>query len=142
MKIIDIYTKFTVPPNLQEHIIRVASIAKFIEKHWTGNNKVDWNLTKKVALLHDLGNIVVFDFEKHPEFLGKEQSNIKYWKRAQQEMISKYGSDDHETTKQMLKEIGLEEGAINTIMGKSLGNAVAVKDSHNWPLKILFYADL
>lgn len=57
-------------------------------------------------------------------------------------MIKKYGSDDHEATRKMLEEINIEEGIIGIILAKSFGNSVATKNSDNWYLKILFYADM
>ena len=49
-----------------------------------------------MALLHDLGNIVKFDLEKYPDFLGKEKPRLEYWKKVQKEVREKYGSDDHD----------------------------------------------
>lgn len=141
MKISEVYKKFGIPPNLQEHMLRVYEIVCFLEKHWTGES-VDWKLVKRIAFLHDLGNVVRFNFDQHPEFLGEEEKNIEHWKTVQKEMIDKYGSDDHEATRKMLEEIGVGKEEIEIIEGKSFGNSVAVKDSDNWPLKILYYADL
>ena len=59
MKISEVYKKFNIPPNLQEHMLKVCSIVSFIEKHWT-REEVNWGLAKKVALLHDIGNINIF----------------------------------------------------------------------------------
>lgn len=142
MKIVDIYKKFGIPPNLQEHMLRVYGIVCFVEEHWKGEEKIDWELAKTVALLHDMGNVVRFDFDNHPEFLGDEQKNVEHWKQVQKEVIAKYGTDDHEATRQMLQEVQVGDEAIEIILGKSFGNAVATKDSNNWPLKILLYADL
>ncbi len=142
MKIHEIYRKYRVTPNLQEHMLRVCSIVEFIQRHWQAEGLVDWNFLKKIALLHDLGNTVKFDLDKNPEFLGKEKSNIRYWKQVQKEIIKKYGLNDHEATKRMLQEIGVEDEMIKTILQKSFGNSVETKNSNNWPLKILYYADL
>jgi hypothetical protein len=142
MTIKDIYQKFGIPPNLQEHMMRVCGIIIFIKNHWKSDIQVDWNLAREIALLHDLGNVVKFDLDKHPEFLGKEQSNINYWKKMQVEVVSKYGSDDHEATKKMLEEIDIDRQAIGIILNKSFGHSVETKNSDNWILKILYYADL
>lgn len=141
MKIIDIYEKFGIPPNLQSHMLRVCGIVYHIQKHWTGQ-AVDWDMTKRVALLHDLGNIVKFDFEKHPEFLEDEQKNIERWKQVQSEVIQKYGADDDEVTKKMLEELGASPELIEIIFSKRFANSVEVKNSDNWTLKLLYYADL
>src|SRR3990172_10228755 len=104
MKISEVYKKFNIPPNLQEHMLKVCSIVSFIEKHWT-REEVNWGLAKKVALLHDIGNIVKFDFEAHPEFLGEERSRLDYWRKVQRQVVKNYGKDDDEVTKKMLQEI-------------------------------------
>ena len=91
MKIADIYNKFSITPNLAEHMMTVTGIAMYIGKYWRGP-KIDWEKVKKTALLHDLGNIVRFDFDKYPQFLGSEQSRIDYWKKIQAETINKYGT--------------------------------------------------
>ena len=141
MKIIDVYKKFQIPPNLQDHMLRVCAIVEFIQKHWIGKH-VDWDLTKKIAMLHDLGNIVKYNFDNHPEFLGKEQKNIEHWRDVQSEIIKKYGSDDDEVTKKMLTELGLGGEIVEIIFSKRFGNSVEVKNSDNWALKIMYYADL
>lgn len=141
MKIIEIYKEFRIPPNLQEHMIRVCGIINFIENHWKGE-KVDWKLVKKIALLHDMGNIIKFNLDAHPEFLGTEEPNIEYWKKVQKEVIDEYGSDEEEATSQMLRKVGVDEKSIQVINDKAFGNSVGVKDSDNWHLKLLYYADL
>ncbi len=138
---LSVYKEFGIPPNLQEHMARVYGIVCFLENHWKGD-QIDWNLVKKVALLHDMGNVVRFDFDNHPEFLGDEQKNIEHWKQIQKEVIAKYGTDDHEATKQMLQQIGIDQDSINIILEKSFGNVITTSTSDNWPLKILLYADL
>lgn len=142
MTIAEIYKKFGIPPNLQEHMQRVYGVVSFIEKHWKGQDKIDWNLAKKMALLHDVGNVVKFDFVNHPEFLGKEQSNIEYWKAIQKQMIEKYGSDDNEATRKMLTEIGLDPEVVIIIFNKRFLNSIETEKSKHLSLKILYYADL
>lgn len=142
MTIFDIYKNYKIPPNLQEHMLRVASIIEYLQKHWNSDIKVDWELALKVALLHDLGNIIKFDFDKHPEFLGDEQKNIDYWKTVQSEFISKYGNDDDKATKTIISELGIDNDVAEIIFKKRFSNSVEVEKSNNWILKLLYYADL
>lgn len=130
MKINEVYKKFGTPPNLKEHMIRVCGIVSLLENNWKGE-QVDWILTKKIALLHDLGNVVRFDLDSYSEFLGNEQKNVEKWKVIQDEVIKKYGTDDHEATQKMLNEIGLEQDAIETILNKSFGNVIFTMKSNN-----------
>lgn len=142
MTIAAVYKKFGVPPNLQEHMLRVWAVVDFLEKHWKGGTRVDWVVVKQASLLHDLGNMVKFDFDKHPEFLGDEAKNIDFWRRVKNEVVAKYGNDDHEATRQMLQEISIEPETIAIILSKSFGNSVKIAESNDWSLKILYYADL
>jgi len=141
MTIKDIYHQFGVPPNLQEHMLRVTQVALFICNHWTGPALNQTNLLQ-IALLHDLGNVVKFDFDKHPEFLGDEIINLDFWRNEQQKIIAQYGPDDHQATQKMLEEIGAPSLVTQTILAKGFGNSIATKDSTSWELKILHYADL
>ena len=141
MKISGVYEKFNIPPNLQEHMFRVAGITSFILDHWKGE-EIDKDRIIKLALLHDLGNIVKFDLEKYPDLLGKEKPRLEYWKKVQKEVREKYGSDDHDVANKMLREIGVDEEMINTVSQKSFGNSIETEKSDNWRLKILLYSDL
>ena len=131
MKINEIYQRFSVPQNLQEHMFRVFGIISVVGKNWTGE-QLDWSLLKKLALLHDLGNIVKFNLKEEELYL----------KEAQKVMIDKYGADDHEATGKMVKELGFDGEAVDTIQSKSFGNSVAISKSQNYLLKILYYADM
>jgi len=141
MKVREIYKKYKIPPNLQEHMLRVTKIALFITDHWR-NHEIDKDLILKAGLLHDLGNIVKFQMEKHPDFLGEEEKRLQYWLKVQKEMIKKYGDDDHLATGKMLEESGIDSEVLQIIMKKSFHQAVKMEKANNWTLKVLFYADL
>jgi hypothetical protein len=142
MKIADIYKKFGIPPNLQEHMFRVCAVTSIIEKHWKGEGKIDWEEAKKMALVHDLGNVVKLDNKNHPEFLGSEQVNLDYWNNKQEEMIVRYGIDDNEATRKMLLEIGISKEIADKVFDKRFLNSIITNNSTDWSLKILYYADL
>ena len=141
MLIKDIYRKFNIPINLQEHMFRVFSIVCWLEQNW-GGDFVDWHQVKKMALLHDLGNIVKFDFNNHLEFLGDERKNLDFWKDTQKRIIKKYGPNDDKATRKMLQELKIDNQIIETIYFKRFSNSVNTLNSNDWPLKILYYADL
>lgn len=141
MKIKEIYKKFGIPPNLAEHMYRVCAVVSVIQKHWKGEY-IDWELAKKMALLHDLGNVVKMDNVNHPEFLGSEQKNADYWNQKQKEIVAKYGDDDNEVTKLMLQELGIEPKIVEDIYNKRFLNSIYTNQSGNLPLKIVYYADL
>jgi len=131
----DIYKLFDIPPNLQDHLIAVAKISNLIATHWQDKNIHISDLIK-ISLLHDLGNIVKFNFEKFPI------DNIDYWKQKQKEIIEKYGDNDHDVTKKMLEEINIDIKLIQIILNKSFDNSINISKSSDWMSKILLYADL
>jgi HD superfamily phosphodiesterase len=75
MKISKIYEKFKVPSHLQDHMFQVASVAKLIcDNFKTEINEQD---ILHACLLHDIGNIVKFNFTVKPELF--EPEGINYW---------------------------------------------------------------
>ena len=141
MKISEIYKKYNIPPNLIDHMLTVTKVVLFITNHWKGE-KIDKIVMEKSALVHDLGNIVKFNFKKYPEFLGSEMKNRSIWEEKQKEMVAKYGNDDHEATRLILNELKFDDKSIGVVSSKSFGNSVATLNSNNWNLKILLYSDL
>ncbi len=141
MTIAEIYKKFVTPPNLQQHLLTVTKVALYVANNFK-NGKVDINKLKIAALLHDLSNIVKFDFVKHPEFLGEAQKDINYWIEQQKQVIDKYGKDDHDATEKMLDEIGVSDEIKKIISSKSFRNSIEVNNSDSWETKILLYSDL
>lgn len=140
MKVKDIYRKYGIPPNLQEHMFRVAGVVEFVLNNWDGEI-LDNNRLVKIALIHDLGNIVKFTFD-NPERFGMKNSEADFWKSKQKEVIIKYGSDDHEVTEEILKEIGFDEDSAEVISSKSFAHSIETSLSKDWYIKILLYADL
>jgi hypothetical protein len=141
MKITEIYQKYNVTPNLAEHMQSVSRVILFLQKHWQGG-EIDWNEMLLIGQLHDIGNIVKFDFENYPELLGEEKMNIAFWKEKQLEMIQCYGTDDHLVTQKILTEIGLKPKSIQIVLDKSFVNTIKIADSNDWYTKILAYADM
>lgn len=142
MTIGDLYTKYTIPPNLQEHMISVATVAKYVCDHWKTSNINPTDIII-ACLLHDMGNIVKFDLIKYPHFLGKvEQKRIKFWVKVKQKMIDKFGTDDHEATHKVLEDAGISSYIIKLVNDMSPFNAEAIVKGTDWNLKIMLYADL
>jgi hypothetical protein len=119
----------------------VAHVVRVIRDHWNGE-MLDWEFIIQAALLHDIGNIVKFDFERHPEFLGTEAANVEHWKTVQQNIIIRYGKDDHLASGAMLKELGVSRELTSIIQDKSFSNAIEVAQGNDWNAKILLYADM
>lgn len=141
MNIAEIYEKLGISPNLQEHMLRVTSVSLYILQHWNGP-EIQSNTLQSILLLHDVGNIVKFDLQKNPEFLGDEIKRIDYWTKRQAETVEKYGTDDHEATMAMLEELGIPDEIRQRIYGMSYWDVENVKNGSDWYLKIALYSDL
>lgn len=141
MTIAEIYDQLGITPNLQEHMLRVTSVALFIQKHWIGE-QLDPELLKTMLMLHDVGNIVKFDFDKYPEFLGDEIKRVDYWKDKQKETITKYGADDHDATVAMLEELRISSQISQRIYDMGYWNVKVISERNDWMLKVALYSDL
>lgn len=136
--ILEIYEHYKIMPNLSLHQLRVASVIYLICKNST--LEVDDNIAIQSGLLHDMGNIVKFDLNYFPEFL--EPEGLKYWQNVQKEYFEKYGNDEHEATQKILKELGINKRVIEIDSKMIFGNLCIDKDSNDWELKLLHYADM
>jgi 5'-deoxynucleotidase YfbR-like HD superfamily hydrolase len=103
-KITDIYTEYKIMPNLQLHQLKVASVAEQI--CLSLNVPVDTQRIIAACLVHDMANIVKFNLLHFPEFL--EPEGLEYWQTVKREYIEKYGEDDHEATRALIRELNLE----------------------------------
>lgn len=72
MKIQEIYRRYSIPPNLERHMLQVAAVGEYICTHWSGP-ELNSQLILQALLLHDLGNIVKF---KRP-FLGELEQEMR-----------------------------------------------------------------
>ncbi|MGB4965996.1 MAG: hypothetical protein WBO77_02725, partial [Microgenomates group bacterium] len=99
-------------------------------------------LLKTMLMLHDVGNIVKFDFDKYPEFLGDEIKRVDYWKDKQQETITKYGADDHDATVAMLEELRISSQISQRIYDMGYWNVKVISERNDWMLKVALYSDL
>jgi HD superfamily phosphodiesterase len=100
-----IYQDFRIPPNLQEHMLRVAALIGILVERWQGA-ELNYEATVRVGLFHDMGNLLKFDLSR-TELLGKEARRVDYWRQVQQDMKAKYGPDVHKATLAIGREIGL-----------------------------------
>ncbi len=136
----DIYTKYKVPPNLQQHMLRVTGIAKIISDNWTGE-QLDTNTLLLSCLTHDMGNLLKFDLINKVNFLGEETINLDYWKTVKAEMIEKYGADEHAATAAICRELGLNKKSLWIVENWGFSNFEKVLTSNNWEYKIGVYSD-
>src|SRR6266542_93670 len=104
MNVKEAYEKYTIPHNLQKHMLRVAALSQVITENWTGP-AIDKTTILFTCLFHDMANIMKFDFSK-PSLFEEEEPKVEYWKHVKEMFIEKYGSDLHKATQDIGREIG------------------------------------
>jgi hypothetical protein len=100
----DIYSQYSLPLNLRTHMLRVAAVASLICDRLE-NVKIDKDIIVKTMLLHDLGNMLKFNFDRVDLFDPADQSKIDEYKQKQQELKVKYGTNSDQATLQMISEV-------------------------------------
>src|SRR5205823_967909 len=110
MNILEIYKKYQIMPQLAEHQLRVAAVASLICENFQGD--IDMQNIVTACLLHDMGNIVKFNFDtetlkKLHGVVSPEQA--KQWEQVKQEFLAKYGGGSHNVTMKIVDELGVGE---------------------------------
>ncbi len=134
--ILDIYTEYKIFPKLQQHMLRVASVVSLIVD--SCDLLIDKEKIITTALVHDMGNIVKSRLELFRDFTPEE---LKYWQGVKEEVILKYGRDDHEANENITREIGLEEEMVRLIEENQFATLCKHAAEENWYAKIITYAD-
>lgn len=136
----EVYEKYKILPNLQQHLLRVTSLADFVQSKWQGPGLNKKTLLKS-TLLHDLGSIVKFNLD-NPEFYGSEAKNIEYWREVKKETVERYGTtNEHQATESMCREIGVEDEVLYVISNCGFSNYEEIVTSNNWELKVCTHCD-
>lgn len=105
MGIGEIYERYRIPPWLAEHMYRVAAVAVIL---FDAHKAIDSSLEGRADLitanlLHDVGNIIKFDFVKMPAPDGQND----YWREAQSVFKQKFGNDELHAAKIIMEELGV-----------------------------------
>lgn len=138
MKITEIYTKYKIPPNLQLHQLRVAAVALIICDNF--ENELDRDSIITACLLHDMGNILKFNFEVFPdEFYAPKGRD--YWKSIKEEFKQKYGDDEHDATESIAEDLNISSQAMHLLKSIGFRKAQATFKSHDYNLKVTCYSD-
>ncbi|MDD5050841.1 MAG: HD domain-containing protein [Candidatus Pacebacteria bacterium] len=133
----EIYTKYKIVPFLQMHMYRVAGVALYICQH--AKEKVLTDNIVSACLLHDMGNILKFDFTIFPEVF--EPEGISYWQKVRDEFL-KYGKDENEATHAIAKEIGVSEKTYEYIVSVGFSKIAENFASNDLGKQIPTYADM
>lgn len=139
MKISEIYEKYTVQANLQLHMLRVAAVGVLIADHFTDKTLLNKNSLVTALLLHDIGNVIKFNFDK-PEYSNISAQDIEYWKKIQADYVEKYGDEDT-ATEEIAKEIGVDAQTLDLLQKTSASKTMAAAISPDFNKKVACYAD-
>lgn len=141
MTVTQIYDRYHIPINLQEHMLRVAAVGQLVcESLRFVEFRQDRVLT--VLLLHDMGNILKFKFERVELFAPEDQDRVAEMQKIQQEFREKYGETPDEATLAIMREIGVDEKAVD-LCHRSHGERLeAIVADDDWEEKVCFYADM
>lgn len=122
-------------------MLRVAAVGNVIASNWKQRGIVNVNLITKTLLLHDMANIIVFDFDKNPGLLGTEEKNVNYWKSVQKEYINKYGTDEHKAVAEIVHEISLDEKGTEILKKMPEIDSKHQIGKNDWGLAVCWYSD-
>ncbi len=92
MDISAVYAEYSIPINLQNHMLRVAALGSLICDQ-LDRQLVDKDLIVKTLLLHDMGNILKYNFSRIDLFDEADRKNIEKYKKVQRDFEARYGSD-------------------------------------------------
>jgi hypothetical protein len=155
MNILEIYKKYQIMPQLQEHQLTVAAVADFICEHFTplphpprkgeGIRQVDRRDIVAACLLHDMGNIVKFDLSKtwelHPGLFVKQEDR-DFWENVKMEAIKKYGTGSHNVTLKIVSELQASERIRELVDCVGFDQGVENSATEDFGKKICAYSDM
>jgi hypothetical protein len=99
----DIYNKYYIFPNLQEHMLRVAGVARIICENIDAD--IDTESVVTACLLHDMGNIIKYDLGK--TWIVDDRLDMNEMLEVQKQFRDKYGMDEHAAHMDIGREIGI-----------------------------------
>ncbi len=151
MSILEIYGKYQIMPTLQEHMLRVAAVAKMIcdniaptPASSAGQAPVLSHRERgdivTAALLHDMGNIIKFDLSQSKNLLNTE-IDLEHWRKVQKEFWEKYGHDEHKAHIMIGKEIGVSDRVLELIDCINFDKAKENAEGEDLGKKIIEYSD-
>ncbi len=143
MNIFDIYEKYQNMPQQAEHHFKVAAVAGIILDNLTpAFSQPEKEEIITACLLHDLGNIVKFDFRYSlfPEIVAEK--GLAFWEKVKESIKIKYGFTSHAATHSMLMELGVGERILELVDAVGFDEAKDNAESQDFGKKICAYSDM
>lgn len=122
-------------------MLRVAGVGKIICDNLK-EEFVDKELVVKTLLLHDMGNIIKFDFDRIELLDVSDLKRVGELKRIQSDFINKYGPHTDKATLYIINEITRDNRIIDLCANSHGQNLHQFLDSNEWDKKICFYSDM
>jgi len=122
-------------------MLRVASLGSLICDR-IASTTLHEELVVKTLLLHDMGNILKFDFSRIDLFEEADRENLKAYKIAQQKFRKQYGLNPDEATLKIINEVTHNQSIVNLCRDSHWENLGQVLKTDNWEAKIACYADM
>jgi hypothetical protein len=138
MKISEIYKKYDIPENLQQHMYRVAAVGFLVAGYLEKTIELDKDIIVTELLLHDMGNIIKYDFGKSIVFSPEETARLK---KVRTDFITKYGEEEHVATIKIAQELGVPEKVLEIMSMSGSSNLQSALESSDWYRKVCSYAD-
>jgi hypothetical protein len=138
MNISAVYQKYAIMPSLQLHMYRVAGVAKIICQNMLV--EVENEDIVFACLLHDMGNILKFNFNLFPEFLQPE--GREYWQKIKDQYEVKYGNEEHAAAMEIAKELQVSKKVLELIKSIEFTFAVNNFESRDIAKIICQYSDM
>ena len=135
-----IYEEYMIPQNLQEHMLRVASLAKIILDHWIGST-VDKQAIIQACLFHDIAKPMSFDLAKQAQF-GTSATEIANLDKLQRRLRSRYGDNEHHATVEVCKEIGCSPTAVTIVNNLEWSYIPSLSSKNDLESLIPIYGDM
>ncbi|NMB82462.1 MAG: HD domain-containing protein [Ignavibacteria bacterium] len=108
-----VYKTYMIPRNLQEHMLRVASLAKIILDNWIGPT-IDKKAIIQACVFHDIAKPMNFDLTKQAQF-GMSATEVANLDKLQRHLKTNYGDNEHHATVEICKEIGCNPTTIKIV---------------------------
>ncbi len=131
-----IYKMYKIMPLLGDHMLRVAGVASMICD--SSSVPIDKESVITACLLHDMGNIIKSDLNRFAEFRGEK--SLEYWEQVKQDYIKKYGSNEHDASMKIARELGVSKTVLDLIYGVDFSN-IPLMESKSIEYQICLYAD-
>lgn len=138
-RITEIYKQYQVSSSLQAHQLRVAAVAKQICDNLTV--PVDTDTVITACLLHDVANVLKFDFSATARLF--EPEGVEYWQKIQKQVAEKYKTtNEHEATMLIAKELNVSPEVLDCIESIDFGKAIETLARSEIEPRLCDYADL